>query len=130
MCWRTGSVGVANNFYMAKDPWTWICLRIDPALLTSEVPLQHTPERSMGACHMHLPAAECHAQVKFEPAAPVGSIPPPAVWCKGRAEESPPQPLFPHLYGTIDFPAVLQEHAVLRDADSGKFLKVEGVAAA
>ncbi len=30
-------IGVANNFYMSKNPWDWICLRIDPGKLTSEV---------------------------------------------------------------------------------------------
>ncbi len=64
--------------------------------------------------------------MKFEPAAPVGSTAPPASWDKDGAQQ-PTQPLFPHLYGTIDFPAVLQEHAVLRDAESGRYLKIEGV---
>jgi len=30
-------IGVANNFYSARNPWEWICLRINPAGLTSEV---------------------------------------------------------------------------------------------
>ena len=30
-------IGVANNFYLAKDPWEWICLRIDPAALQAPV---------------------------------------------------------------------------------------------
>ena len=64
-------------------------------------------------------------QVKFEPAAPVGTTAPPADWTQeGKAQ---PQPLFPHLYGTIDFDAVLQEHAVRRDAESGKYLGIDGV---
>ena len=30
-------LGVANNFYLAKEPWEWLCLRIQPDQLTSEV---------------------------------------------------------------------------------------------
>ena len=63
--------------------------------------------------------------MKFEPAAPVGTTAPPASWGKEGAEHAPP--LFPHLYGTIDFDAVLQEHAVDRDPESGRYLRIEGV---
>ena len=55
----------------------------------------------------------------------MGTTAPPADWTQeGKAQ---PQPLFPHLYGTIDFDAVLQEHAVRRDAESGKYLGIDGV---
>lgn len=30
-------IGVANNFYSSRNPWEWICLRINPAGLTSLV---------------------------------------------------------------------------------------------
>ncbi|KAK9917554.1 hypothetical protein WJX75_005714 [Coccomyxa subellipsoidea] len=90
-------VGVANNFYTSKDPWEWICLRIDPRKLTSEV--------------------------RYEPAAPVGDTAPPDGWKDGAAQA----PVFPHLYGTIDFDAVAKEHRVERDAETGSFLSVEGV---
>lgn len=36
------------------------------------------------------------------------------------------QQLFPHLYGTIDFPAVTRELAVARGPD-GTFLSIQGV---
>ncbi|CAL8463589.1 g3123 [Coccomyxa elongata] len=90
-------LGVANNFYSSKDPWEWICLRIDPSRLTSEV--------------------------RYEPAAPVGNTAPPTGWKEGALEA----PVFPHLYGTIDFDAVTAEHAVRRDSQQGTFLNIEGV---
>ena len=70
-------------------------------------------------------AAFLPGQVKFEPAAPVGTTAPPAAWTEDGKEQS--QPLFPHLYGTIDFDAVLMEHAVQRDAQSGRYLQIDGV---
>lgn len=62
----------------------------------------------------------CRRQVVFEPAAPVGDTP---------AKPSHEQQLFPHLYGTIDFPAVVRELAVARGED-GSFLSFEGLDAA
>jgi uncharacterized protein (DUF952 family) len=61
------------------------------------------------------------AQVKFEPAAPVGSTAP-SDEMQGRGKPEPV--LFPHLYGTIDFDAVTVEHAVERDGHSGEFLRI------
>ena len=61
-------------------------------------------------------------QVKFEPAAAVGNTPPGNL-TKGKQGE---EPLFPHLYGTIDFDAVVEELPVARNAD-GTFVSVEGV---
>lgn len=64
-----------------------------------------------------------HLQVRYEPAAPVGDTAPPDGWKDGAAQA----PVFPHLYGTIDFDAVTKEHGVERDAETGRFLSVEGV---
>ena len=63
-------------------------------------------------------------QVKYEPAAPVGSTAPSDdMQGKGKAEPV----MFPHLYGTIDFGAVTSEHAVERDGHSGEFLSIHDV---
>jgi uncharacterized protein (DUF952 family) len=59
-------------------------------------------------------------QVVFEPAAPVGATP---------AKASQAEQLFPHLYGTIDYPAVTRELPVARGPD-GTFLAIEGLAEA
>ena len=56
-------------------------------------------------------------QVVFEPAAPVGTTPP-----KDTGAEQPP--VFPHLYGTIDYDSVVKELPVKRDASSGRFLEI------
>lgn len=63
------------------------------------------------------PAKLTH-EVKFEAAAPVGD--------KG-ADGVPEKEavLFPHLFGTIDFDAVVAEVPVARD-ESGRFLSIEG----
>ncbi len=53
----------------------------------------------------------------FEPAAPVGATPP-----EETGAEQPP--LFPHLYGTIDYDSVVKELPVKRDASSGRFLEI------
>ena len=72
--------------------------------------------------------AECvgcfSLQVKYEPAAPVGSTAP-SDDMQGRGKAEPV--LFPHLYGTIDFNAVTREHAVERDGHSGEFLSIHDV---
>ena len=54
-------------------------------------------------------------QVKFEPAASVGNVKP-----------SDAARVFPHLYGTIDFDAVVTKLPVKRSM-SGEFLSVEGL---
>jgi uncharacterized protein (DUF952 family) len=59
-------------------------------------------------------------QVKFEPAAPVGDRPSHGLVPAEAA------PLFPHLYGAIDFAAVSKELPVERAAD-GTFLSVAGM---
>mmetsp|Transcript_22891 Transcript_22891/g.58383 ORF Transcript_22891/g.58383 Transcript_22891/m.58383 type:complete len:144 (-) Transcript_22891:346-777(-) len=62
-----------------------------------------------------LDASKLSAKVVYEPAAPVGDIP---------AAQEPV--LFPHLYGTIDYPAVIAEVPVERGAD-GSFLSIPGI---
>ena len=61
-----------------------------------------------------LDPARLSAEVRWEAAAPVGETPPP--------EHA--QPLFPHLYGTIDYGAVVRTARMQRDAD-GRFLSIE-----
>ena len=63
-------------------------------------------------------------QVKYEPAAPVGSTAP-SDDMQGKEKSEPV--LFPHLYGTIDFDAVAAEHAVDRDRHSGEFLRIHDI---
>jgi hypothetical protein len=61
------------------------------------------------------------AQVKYEPAAPVGERP-----SHGLTASDDSAPLFPHLFGSIDFGAVAAELPVERGAD-GAFISVTGV---
>lgn len=78
-------LSVANHFYVASEgPWT--VLQLSTARLTGEV--------------------------RFEPAAPVGTT---------EAHEAPQ--LFPHLYSGINRSAVLREHPMTRD-QHGRFLGV------
>ena len=75
-------------------------------------------------------------QVKFEPAAPVGNKSSGGLLAGQQQEQEgqPEQqqqpheeePLFPHLYGSIDFEAVQQELPMQRAAD-GRFLGIEGL---
>lgn len=101
---------VANYFY-TDVPGKFLCLRIDTALLTSEV--------------------------KYEAAAPVGDKPA-HVKTKGDGDgddseeqeeggekkEKRKPTLFPHIYGPIDVAAVTAELVVTR-ADDGAFLSIE-----
>lgn len=92
-----------------------------------------------------LDSGKLTAEVKFEPAAPVGNKSSggllggdqqqqqqqadgaaAAAPAAPAAEAQPQEPLFPHLYGTIDFEAVVGELPVERDA-SGRFLSIQGV---
>lgn len=60
--------------------------------------------------------------MKFEAAAPVGEKSSAgADFSKASPEAA--APLFPHLYGTIDYSSVVRELPVLRDAD-GQFLDI------
>lgn len=76
------------------------------------------------ACSICLTEHALLLQVKFEPAAPVGTTPP-SDEMQGKGQEQPV--LFPHLYGTIDLEAVTAEHAVDRDGHSGEFLRIHDV---
>ena len=76
--------------------------------------------------------------MKFEPAAPVGNKSSGGLLAgqqqeqEGQPEQQQQQqqqreePLFPHLYGSIDFEAVQQELPMHRAAD-GRFLGIEGL---
>lgn len=69
-------------------------------------------------------------QVKLEPAAPVGSKTSEGLLGGAQSTEGQPserrEPLFPHLYGTIDFAAVEREVPMQRDA-GGAFLGIPGL---
>lgn len=84
---------MANTFY-TDAPGDWEVLVLDPAALTSEV--------------------------KFEPAAPVGTKPAGEL-SSGGAEGVPPK--FPHLYGPIDAEALVRRLPVTR-GDAGRFLSI------
>lgn len=61
-------------------------------------------------------------QVKFEPAAPVGEKSSAgAEFSEGAPDAA--APLFPHLYGTIDYSSVVRELPVLRSPE-GEFLDI------
>lgn len=89
---------VANHFYK-NDPGTYLVLKLDSTKLKAEV--------------------------KFEPAAPVGDKQTTNFADKTEGDKTEEQ-LFPHLYGTIDFDAVESELAVHRATD-GAFLSIEGL---
>lgn len=59
------------------------------------------------------------AEVKYEPAAPVGEKE-----TTNFSENGCQVELFPHLYGTIDFKAVTDELEVDRNPDTGEFLSI------
>jgi uncharacterized protein (DUF952 family) len=69
---------------------------------------------------LRLDSGKLTGEVRFEPAAPVGQKEPAAF---GTRDE---QPLFPHLYGTIDVDAVVAELNVVRDG-SGTFTAIDGL---
>jgi uncharacterized protein (DUF952 family) len=110
-------LGVGNHFYQAV-PGDYLLLVID--------------------------AEKLKAKVIFELAAPVGSISPtglltaaPGVSHDSEGSQgsatatvetsgSEPAVLFPHLYGTVDYEAVMQELTVVRD-EAGRFLRIEGL---
>lgn len=58
-------------------------------------------------------------QVVFEPAAAVGSTS-----AHGLTAEAQQAPLFPHLYGTIDFDAVVAELPIEREDATGQFVGI------
>lgn len=89
-------LGIGNHFYKAV-PGNFLLLVLDPSKLS--------------------------AKVVFEPAAAVGGTSA-AGLTGGEAEAD--APLFPHLYGTIDFGAVQQELLVQR-GDDGTFLGIPGL---
>ncbi|GLI63085.1 hypothetical protein VaNZ11_005987 [Volvox africanus] len=96
-------LGIGNHFYRSVGG-DFLLLVLDPAKLT--------------------------AKVVLEPAAAVGSksaeglVPDNAPREAEKTEPAPP--LFPHLYGTIDYHAVQSELAIQRDAD-GVFLSIPGL---
>ena len=83
---------------------------------------------------LDLDVSKLKAEVKYEPAAPVGETQPSEELRKkqkgggeGRDEkEEETETLFPHLYGGIPRSAVVKERKVLRGKD-GSFLAIEGM---
>ena len=70
--------------------------------------------------------------VKFEPAAPVGDrqtkrFQTADASAHASAQSAQAEQLFPHLYGTIDFDAVVDELDVGRVQD-GSFVSIDGIA--
>ncbi|KAL4419496.1 hypothetical protein ABPG77_002282 [Micractinium sp. CCAP 211/92] len=137
----------------------FIHLTADPALLLPVANHFYTSSRGDWLV-LVLDAGKLTAEVKFEPAAPVGDRSSSGLLSKGQHEEdgsqeqqqgqqqqgqqqpgqqqqgqqqqgegAPKEPLFPHLYGTIDFAAVVDELPMQRSAD-GRFTGIVGVAAA
>ncbi|GLC45007.1 hypothetical protein PLESTB_001744300 [Pleodorina starrii] len=107
-------LGIGNHFYRGV-PGDFLLLVLDPAKLT--------------------------AKVVFEPAAPVGNKSSEGLLgeagsaagtegttatTKEAAGAAEAGPLFPHLYGTIDYDAVQSELAIHRDAD-GTFVSIPGL---
>ncbi|CAM9588025.1 unnamed protein product [Choristocarpus tenellus] len=92
---------VANHFY-TDVPGTFLCLRIDVDLLTSEV--------------------------KYEAAAPVGEKTAHSTQSAGEeaGESVENAQEFPHIYGPINPAAVVAELLVKRTMD-GSFISVEGL---
>eukprot|EP00887_Chlorella_sp_A99_P007835 scaffold20.g7835.t1 len=86
---------VANHFYVASKG-DWLVLVIDPAKFSAEV--------------------------KFEPAAPVGEKQSTGLLKEQQTDE----PLFPHLYGALDLGSVVRELPMLRSSD-GSFLGIQGL---
>ncbi|KAG2438500.1 hypothetical protein HXX76_005051 [Chlamydomonas incerta] len=76
-----------------------------------------------------LDADKLSAKVVFEPAAPVGNKSSDGLAASGGEKEKAEElPLFPHLFGTIDFGAVAAELPIQRDA-TGAFLSIPGLEA-
>lgn len=139
---------VANHFYK-QDPGKWIVLCIDSGRLTSEVtPHPSAPPlpfiyllyciivifSTLSLVQVFFFRKKTYItifdilfllhfllQVKFEPAAPVGTRP-----SHGLTSEESNEPLFPHLYGSIDFAALVDELPVERDAN-GTFLTIQNL---
>eukprot|EP00198_Chlamydomonas_reinhardtii_P007250 XP_001696586.1 predicted protein [Chlamydomonas reinhardtii] len=104
-------LGVGNQFY--KDvAGTFLLLVLDYEKLSAKVIW-----------------GDLGTGVIFEPAAPVGSKSSDGLSAGGEAKAKEELPLFPHLYGTIDFGAVTAELPIERDA-SGAFLSIPGLDAA
>ncbi|KAG2430658.1 hypothetical protein HYH02_013656 [Chlamydomonas schloesseri] len=74
-----------------------------------------------------LDSEKLSAKVIFEPAAAVGNKPSDGLAAGGAETAKEALPLFPHLYGTIDFGAVTAELPIERDA-AGEFLSIPGLA--
>lgn len=75
-----------------------------------------------------LDSSKLTAEVKYEPAAPVGNTSSGGLLggAQQLAEEQPQAPLFPHLYGALDLAAVVRRVPMQRAAD-GSFTGIAGL---
>ncbi|GFH23672.1 uncharacterized protein HaLaN_21320 [Haematococcus lacustris] len=144
---------VANHFYTSSPHKDWVVLTLDPSRLTAKVvfeaaaPVGATPTFTTAsdaapanpvaavgsagaaageqAAAQAPPATATTAGSTVEQAAAVVGGASSAV--AGEQAESKPV-LFPHLYGTIDYDAVIATVQMVRDKDSGAFLAIPGLA--
>lgn len=114
---------VANHFYKdVPGPIAAAAMRTRSELASAK----HVTSSTRTGKYLVLKIDEFRlsAEVKYEPAAPVGEKETTNFSQNGSQVE-----LFPHLYGTIDFKAVVQELDVTRDQETGEFLSIAGLEA-
>lgn len=130
---------IANHFY-TDSQGDWVVLVLDPARLTAEASAAGAVielgakgvARECNGASALMCTPNCNGdvshtlQVKFEPAAPVGDKSSGGLLA-GQQQQQQQEPLFPHLYGSINFEAVLDELPMRRSPD-GCFLSIEGLA--
>ena len=112
---------VANHFYKdVPGPTTVPAMRIGSELASAK----HVSRSARSGKYLVLKIDEFRlsAEVKYEAAAPVGEKETTNFSQNGSQVE-----LFPHLYGTIDFKAVVEELDVTRDSATGEFLSIAGL---
>lgn len=106
-------------------------LTADPSLLLTVGNAFYKPSKDDWVL-LELDVSKLSAEVKYEPAAPVGETQPSEQLKKKQKEEGKEEEeeetetLFPHLYGGIPKSAVVKERKVLREED-GSFLAIEGM---
>ena len=135
-------LGVANHFYKESEG-DWVCLELDPKLITDEVSLSTSCTRPTSAViAWSLSRGQIsRLQVKFEAAAPVGdkvgietaprrlvvSLTTLATTRVQAAKDTGEK--FPHLYGPIHAAAVTKQHGVVRGSggEVSRIFSIPGV---